>query len=306
MYEELDSRMGHRCVNLNTKTLHERMVILKKIWKDKMGYELNLNNPKKFTEKLQLYKLCYYDPKMTQCVDKVSFKEYIKHAIGGGETAELLTVWNSPSEVDFAGLPSNYVVKSNCQSDGRYISIINEKDEIDLQGLKEEIQKYWFNSNNLLINGFCRAYHSVIPKVFVEEYIGEFASGTGEYKVFCFSGKPYFVYATNEHYKQGVMDYTTYPISFYDLEWKKLDVTYGGHRSDYDAPKPYHFDEMIKKAIILSEDFPFVRVDFCDTLNKLYVTELTFYPGGGMTPYFPVEFDRHMGDLFEISWANLE
>lgn len=51
---------------------------------------------------------------------------------------------------------------------------------------------------------------------------------------------------------------------------------------------------------ILSEDFPFVRVDFFDTEDHLYLAELTFNPGGGFTPYYPESFNKEMGELFVL------
>ena len=44
----------------------------------KLGRKLNLKNPKRFTEKLQWYKLYYHKPIMHQCVDKYEVREYVK------------------------------------------------------------------------------------------------------------------------------------------------------------------------------------------------------------------------------------
>lgn len=68
---------------------------------------------------------------------------------------------------------------------------------------------------------------------------------------------------------------------------------------------PKHFNEMMKIATKLSKDFPFVRVDFFDTKNKLYLSELTFYPGGGLVPYNPQNFDRKLGDMLKLPKRNL-
>ena len=72
-----------------------------------------------------------------------------------------------------------------------------------------------------------------------------------------------------------------------------------------DIPKPIHLEEMIRICKVLSKDFPFVRVDFFDTDDKLYVAELTFYPGGGNTPYNPIDFDKLLGDMFILPPSNL-
>ena len=57
---------------------------------------------------------------------------------------------------------------------------------------------------------------------------------------------------------------------------------------------------MIEFAQKLSQDFPFVRVDFFDTDEALYVAELTLYPGGVLYPFHPTEYNRYLGSLFEL------
>ncbi|TKZ35414.1 glycosyl transferase, partial [Brachyspira catarrhinii] len=54
---------------------------LKKLFKIGTGYELNLENPKTFNEKLQWLKLYYHNPLMTKCADKYLAREYIKDKI---------------------------------------------------------------------------------------------------------------------------------------------------------------------------------------------------------------------------------
>ena len=44
----------------------------------KMGYWPSFKHPKRFTEKLQLYKMRYRNPKMSQCVDKYDVREYVE------------------------------------------------------------------------------------------------------------------------------------------------------------------------------------------------------------------------------------
>ena len=100
------------------------------------------------------------------------------------------------------------------------------------------------------------------------------------------------MYVATEHFMKD-----DYPITFYDLDWNKLDVQYG-HHQNADVPKPVHYEEMKELAKILSKGFPFLRVDFFDTKEKLYLAELTFNPGGGFVPYCPESFNRKLGDLF--------
>ncbi len=56
----------------------------------------------------------------------------------------------------------------------------------------------------------------------------------------------------------------------------------------------------LSKTKILSKDFPFVRVDFFEVNEKLYIGEMTFYPGNGMEPFNPCEWDRKLGNLLKL------
>ncbi len=293
----IDERLGRSSEKIWLLPLEERAKRLMEIYKRKMGYEMDLNNPQTFNEKLQWYKLYYNHPDLSRCVDKVDAKEYVEEKIGKGHMAKLLRVFNSPDEIDFNGLPDKFVVKSNCQDGGNYVVMVEDKSSFDLEALKEEIAKYWFNPVNLLINGFFNAYHNVTPKVLVEEYL---VGDLRNCKFFCFNGNIDCCYVSKNVIVNGVVDDSACELSYYDCDWKRIDVVYDNYHPYINAPKPVHFDEMIKIADVLSKDFPFVRVDFMETNEKLYVAELTFYPGGGMHTYSPESFNKYMGDLFPL------
>lgn len=121
-----------------------------------------------------------------------------------------------------------------------------------------------------------------------------------DYKVFCFNGEPYIFYAASEHM---IHDGESYPISFYDMNWNELDITYGSHPK-VPMEKPKHLAEMIEIAKKLSQPFPFVRVDFFDTPDKLYMAEMTFYPGGGLTHYYPRRVNEELGSRFVLPKKN--
>lgn len=44
----------------------------------KTGRRLKLENPRRYTEKLQWYKLYYRDPAMEVCADKYQVREYVR------------------------------------------------------------------------------------------------------------------------------------------------------------------------------------------------------------------------------------
>ena len=282
-------------------TLAKRVETLKEIFKKKMGYELDLENPKYFSEMMQWIKLYYHDPRMSRCVDKVTFKDYIREQLGkDGYTAKLYQVWESPDEVDLDSVPDRCVIKSNCSSDGYNIIIVTDKGKLDKKRAEEEIKGSWFDKLALHTNSFASYYYDVKPKVIVEEYLADVASGADDCDIFCFHGEPKFLYVKSDHFDNGE-NLKDYPISFYTLDWEYMDVKYVGHPSSKDIPRPKHLDEMIEISKKLSVGFPFVRVDIFDTENKFYLAEMAMVAYAGMRPYEPNSFDLEMGKWLDIS-----
>ena len=263
-------------------------------YKRDVGHEFDINNPKTFTEKLQNYKLFYKHPDLTEIIDKASFKGYIEKRLGSGNTIPMIGCYASIEELDKAweSLPETFILKSTVSSAALNIKAIKEKSKTDYKQLRKEIKK-WFLPENTMMNGYCTGYYGCTPKVLAEEYVSQVDNQLYDYKIFCFDGKPFCFYTAIDHF-EGVLS----KITFYDLDWNKMDVRYGEHENAEIKP-PKHKQQMLEIAKKLSDGFPFVRVDFFDTEDRLYVAEMTFYPGGGLCPYHPSSFDMQMGDMFD-------
>lgn len=264
------------------------------LYQEKRGYTFNLDNPNSFSEKIQWYKSRYHLYNHERYVDKYLFKDLVNEKLGPNHTIPCYGAWTNLKDFqkDWNQLPEKFCLKSNAQSDGKYIKVI-EKNNIDLVVLIEEL-KDWIRPCNLLINSYCRAYYNVVPRLLAEEYVENVSNQLFDYKIFCFNGEPYCAYVAQEHFVDD-----SYPITFYDLEWNIMNVQYGKHRVG-NVPKPKHFDEMIRLSKTLSEGIPFVRVDFFDCEERLYVAEMTFYPGGGYSEYHPKSFDYELGEKMNL------
>ena len=64
---------------------------------------------------------------------------------------------------------------------------------------------------------------------------------------------------------------------------------------------PATFAKMIEFAEIFSRDIPFLRVDMYVVNGQIYMSEFTFYPGAGFTPFEPFEWEEKIG-----SWIKLK
>ncbi len=271
-------------------------------YKHRMGYSFDIKKPRTFTEKIQWYKFFYDNPLCPYIVDKVTFKNYIEEKLGPGYTIPVYAVWDNLQNLETQWLtgvlPKEFCLKANLQSNGRCIKIIHDKDAVDFEALKQEVAS-WFEIENTLVNSADRHFYDSTPKVFAEAYMSNFEGQLYDYKFFCFGGEPFCMYTAIDQFEDGV-NTDAYPIMFYDLDWKKMDVKYGHHPNNAEVPKPKHYEEMMEVAKELSSGFPFVRVDFFDTDEKLYMAELTFNPGGGFTPYYPKSFNEKMGEMFVL------
>ena len=279
--------------------IEKRRAKLEQIYEQRIGIPLNLDNPKRMTEKTQWRKLYENDPRITRCINKLTFKQYVRERLGDGYTAQIIDVWHSPDDVNIlGGIPDHCVLKSNCSSDGKNVILIHNKADIDTSGTEEIIKTTWFDRLLLHTNSFMSAYYPVKPCVIVEDLIAEIASGVDEYKFFCFDGEPACVYHSNNHFCRGKN--TNCSVSFFDLSWNNLGIQYGNHFNNPSARKPIFMNDMIRISRILSKDFSFVRVDFFETDEKFFLAEMAFTQGAGLTPYQPDWFDFRLGTLWRF------
>lgn len=56
----------------------------------------------------------------------------------------------------------------------------------------------------------------------------------------------------------------------------------------------------VVKKLAKAVSAPFVRIDLYDINDKVYFSEITFYPNGGYIPFEPKEWDKKIGDLLDI------
>lgn len=61
---------------------------------------------------------------------------------------------------------------------------------------------------------------------------------------------------------------------------------------------PNSIMEMIKVGEILSNDFPYARIDLYDVGGRIVFGEITFYPWSGYVKFTPDSFDMELGNCF--------
>lgn len=261
---------------------------LKKKFKLKMGYDLNLENPQTFSEKIQWMKLHYRNPLMTTCADKFLVRKYVINKLGTDEIlVPLYGVYTSTKEINITSLPAQFVLKPNNGSGD--VVICQSKDDFDWGTAYKQLDAS-LNSNYFYVNGEYQ-YKNIIPKITCEQFLG---NNMTDYKFFCFNGEPLFcnVIGNRDRIAKSIDE------CFYDCDYNVLEIYQNGKHKEF--PKPQNWAAMIEVAKKLSTDFPFVRVDLYNVNGQIYFGELTFTPANGMVPWHPLSWDYKLGGLIHL------
>lgn len=271
----------------DTYILSDRSFI-KKIYRIRMGKEINLRNPKTFTEKCNWLKLYDRRPEYTLMVDKYAARQYVSEKIGEHYLVPLLGVWDHAEDIDFSALPQKFVLKCNHNSD---VTICTNKARLDIETVKNKLEiqlqdDYYKHKREW-------PYKNIKRKIICEKFMEN--SGDQElvdYKIFCFNGSPRFVMVNSNRFGEGGVK-----VDMYDMDWNHMDMQDGHYPMAGDVfNKPDCFDEIVALSKKLSENIPFIRVDFNYWDNKLYFGELTFYHSAGLESFEPQKWDEVLGD----------
>lgn len=264
---------------------------LKKAFKIRMGYELDLKNPCTFNEKLQWLKLHDRKPIYTTMVDKYEAKKYVANIIGEEHVIPTLGIWNSFNEIDFNKLPNQFVLK--CTHDSGGLVICRDKELFDKKKAKIKLEKclrrnYYYSSREW-------PYKDVKPRILAEKYMQDQNTiNLPVDKIFNFMGKPELIQAIQD-------DKTIHEtIDYFDTDWNKLDIYQNFPNSKISLNKPVKLAEMIKIARLLCEGFSFIRIDLYHINDNVFFSEFTFYSDSGLEKFHPEKWDSELGNLIEL------
>lgn len=265
----------------------------------KTGRNLNLKNPKRFTEKLQWYKLNYHNPEMIRCVDKADVRDYVRDKGLEDILIPCLGVYDKVEDVDWQVLPKQFVIKDTLGMGGASVVIVKDKFSLNIDTLKEHAKKWIDTKAHVKSGGREWPYYSgKNHRIIVEKYIEADPNKGGliDYKFFCFNGDPKFIYVITDR-KVGEKAC----LGIYDTDFNLLEA----YRSDERRPerhmeKPKEFEDMMNIARKLSTGFPEARIDLYDVEGKILFGEITFWDGSGYMTFEPDEFDYKIGEEFAI------
>lgn len=272
---------------------------LKRLFKARMGYELDLDHPKTFNEKLQWLKLYDRKPEYTKMVDKYEVKKYVSELIGEKYIIPTLGVWDNPEDIEWDALPNSFVLKVTHDSGG--LVICKNKAELNINETIHILRKSLQRDYYLVQREW--PYKDVKKRIIAEKYMTNDGGcledrkigcrdELTDYKFMCFNGRCEYIFTGTDRYSEEGLK-----ITFYDREWNMLPFKRHYPSRDIPEPKPTQLNAMIRLAELLAEHIPFVRVDFYQIGGQIYFGEITFYPGSGLEEFDPVEWDYKIGKL---------
>lgn len=263
-------------------------------WKSTMDYPLNLDNPKTACEKYQWMKLHDHNPLYHRLVDKYEVKQYVAERIGKEHVVKAFGVYDRFEDIDFEALPNQFVLK--CTHDSGSILVCKDKSTFDIDAAAQYFKKALKNNHYAYAREW--AYKDVKPRILAEEYIDSLGKQDSiEYKIICLYGKVTIITVCSgiahvEYYKRF--------NDHYDISGNKLPFWVAYKPADKPLPPKDELDEMITVCEKLSAGIPQVRIDLYRHNGQLYFGEYTFYTWAGLMDFHPKEYDRILGDMFEL------
>lgn len=271
-------------------------IILKKWYRKNTGQDLNLEDPKNYTQKIQWLKLNDITQQKADLSDKYKVREWVSKKIGEEYLVPLLAgpIYDAKS-INFDSLPEKFVIKTN-HSSGWNI-IVKDKNKINKNKIIRLLNE-WLNLDFAFKSGFEMHYSLIKPCIIIEDYLQDIDGELTDYKFLCFDGKPYYCWVDVGRYKK-------HKRNIYDMNWNLQpwnQHNYGNSKINIERPK--NFDKMVELASILCKGFNHVRVDFYNINGKIFFGEMTFTNGSGKELIVPEEYNIKLGKMLKINLKN--
>lgn len=281
---------------------------VQKTYLDRFGVPLDVDNPKAFYEKICYLKLFYIENNPEQLVDKVLVKGFLSSLGFEKKTTKKIASFYSFKEFKhFFKQNRNdiktLVVKLNHTS-GDVFFYINGKWK-DKKG--HQISKRFVFAclkHTLRINyyhvGLEKVYANIIPQILVEEYVPSLGGlGLDEYKFFVNKGEIKLINVVYGRQNGDKLEeaFTDVSLHLFPIKQDKTII------KQENIKRPKCFDEMIDFCKKTVSDRLFIRVDLMTNGETFDFCEFTFYDCAGMNIFYPLEYNKILGDLIDITPA---
>ena len=266
----------------------------------KTGHYLHLKKARRFTEKLQQYKVYYRNPLMKRCVDKFEVRSYIEEIGLGSILNECYGVFSNIEDICWDSLPNSFVIKDTLGGSGLSVKLIPDKSCISKNLFLKEFNRWLSEPYNKKHTGREWVYDGRPHRIVIERFIESEKDSGGliDYKFFCNYGLTRFLYViADRNLGRGGA------LGVYTPEFQRINVERADERPlSREVKKPCNFEEMRMIAEMIGKPFPESRVDLYNVAGRIVFGEITFFDGSGYMKFIPDEYDKRLGDLFHFSY----
>ena len=263
----------------------------RKYFLDKGNWEYDESNLITLQDKLN-YLLIHESPEYKSLLaDKTRLHEYSQKILGKDICVPIIKIYNNSNEINFDELPKQFALKVNHGSSMNII--VKNKSEFNFTEAKLSLND-WMSINFADLYGEVQ-YLFIKRKIILSPYLGDHLS---EYKIFCFNGEPKYIVLSK------MLDNNDHLYNYFDLNWTLTDIEQGVKgfvRDPQINEKPNNLNLMIEYAKKLSNEFVFVRVDFYEINNTVYLSEMTFSPSDNHMKFKNKEQSIYLGSFLDIS-----
>ena len=261
---------------------------------------MNLDTPQTLVEKINWMQFNADTSLWTLCADKYRMREYVAEKGLEDHLPKLYGHWESPDEIVFDALPSEFVLKSNngCGT----VKIVWDKSQLDISATRKLLRS-WLKPYGYV--GGQTHYLRIKPCIVAEELLHQdeaekvfSPTSLVDYKMWCINGEPESIWVAFNRHNALMVN-----MALFDREWNPMpqhlrDTNLETYDPNAIIPRPVCLDEMFEIAKRISEPFPELRLDFYVIGGKPYIGEMTLTSGYG---FYTDEYYNYLGSKMDIS-----
>lgn len=255
-----------------------------------IGYRLYLgawpdyDQPRTINEHIHAYMLRCRSPLLHMAADKALTRDHVARTVGTQYLVPVIGLWPDAARVPIERLPRPCVLKPTVGSG--QVLFLRDGEDIDVCQIRLTLQR-WLDTEYSRVNReWC--YEGLHGKVIAETLLTD-DRGTvpADYKLYVIGGAVRFIQVDRGRFGRHTRN-------LYDTDWQLLParLSLENHAPD---PRPACLAEMIDITLRLAQCFEFLRVDCYVVGSRLYVGELTNYPGAGFERFIPHAFALELG-----------
>lgn len=252
----------------------------------------DFRHPRDINEKIQWLLESRRSREWSRFADKIAVRDYVASCGYRDLLVPLLGSWDHAGDIPFDSLPDRFVLKCNHDS-GSTVAVDKSSPGFDRDAVCKTLERKRRRRFGYVNGEFF--YDRIKPRILAEPFLlpPEGEASIPDYKVWCFDGRPYCIWACVNRTLESV------EVRTYGTDWAPrpdADVsTDHYHVLDRPLPPPPHLNIMLEAASRLSSGFPEVRVDFYEAGDRLYFGEMTFSAYGGKMDFHTPEFLLELG-----------